>query len=489
MAVFWALAARQAERLIGIVSISILARVLSPSDFGLVAMASVAVAVVEILAMFGFDWALVRIPDAGKSHYDTAWTLRFLSGVLIFLAISGLSYPTAWYFGRPELSAMMLIMAANSLVGSLENIGVVDYRKYARFDLEFRLRLTAKLAGFVTAVSVALVFRTYWALVLGMTASRVAATAMSYRMHPFRPSFSLKERAQLLSFSAWMLLGNVADTLASRFVDLWIGKYLGPKSVGIFSLSSEISVLATSEFAAPINRTVFARYSEIANKVEKLKVAYLGVAGIIWYLGVPASLGIIACAEDIVALLLGPKWNEAGVVLQVLAGAGLLKVMAANTHYVYWALGRARFVSNLQFVSAAIFVVLTMVFGAAQGIEGVAMAQLLASASVLLMNFIVLARTLKLGIGDLWHVGRRCVIASLAMLGIVMVVRNSMINNFEEPLLLRLIFCVLAGLTVYPSVLFILWLAAGKPNGVESKSLAILIGAAKKYFPRYSGYG
>jgi len=140
----WTLAARQAERLLGIASIAILARVLSPSEFGIVAMAGSVVALVEVLAAFGFDWALMRVPTRTRAHYDTAWTLRVISGFVIFVVLAAAAYPAAIYFRQPAVAGIVVAMGANSVIGSLENIGIVDFRLQMRFDREFRLRTAAK---------------------------------------------------------------------------------------------------------------------------------------------------------------------------------------------------------------------------------------------------------------------------------------------------------------------------------------------------------
>ena len=104
----WTLAARQAERLLGIASIAILARVLSPSEFGIVAMAGSVVALVEVLAAFGFDWALMRVRVRTRAHYDTAWTLRVISGFVIFVVLALAAYPAAIYFRQPAVTGIVV---------------------------------------------------------------------------------------------------------------------------------------------------------------------------------------------------------------------------------------------------------------------------------------------------------------------------------------------------------------------------------------------
>jgi O-antigen/teichoic acid export membrane protein len=467
-AVAWTLAARQGERLIGIVSISILARLLSPSDFGLVAMAGSIAALVEVLSAFGFDWALVRLPHPTREHYDTAWTLRVACGLGVCCTLIVLARPVASLYARPAVAAIVVAMGINSLIGSLENIWMAEFRRQNRFDQEFKLRLLAKVAGFLTATTWALLLHSYWALVAGVTASRLTATALSYWIHPLRPRWDLSRRADLLQFSAWLLLGNVTDVLRVRFSEVWLGRNLGPRPVGLYSMASELSALATTEWAAPINRAVFTRYMRDVGDIDALRDGYLRVSGLIWAVGMPAAVGIGLCAPLIVMILLGGQWTDASRVLQILAVAGLLNIMASNTQYVYWAFGKSRFVTLLSLVGATAFVVLTLLFGRRFGVTGVAWAQVIASAIVLIVNYAVLLRTLRLRMALVVRRSYRVVLASAAMAVLIIAVTDASSSWPLHQVWQRLALMIVIGVASYFAILTSLWVVLGKPAGPEA---------------------
>jgi len=466
-AVAWTLAARQGERLLGVVSISILARLLSPSDFGLVAMGTSVAAVVEVLGAFGFDWALVRLASPTREHYDTAWTLRVLCGVLVFVILTLLAHPIALLYSRPAVTAVVVAMGLNSLVGSAENIWMAEFRRQNRFNQEFTLRTLAKIAGFLTATAVALQTHSYWALVAGISASRVTSSALSYRLHPLRPRWDLSKSADLLHFSVWLLLGNVTEVLRSRFSEIWLGRNIGPRSVGLYSMASELSALASTELAAPINRAVFTRYMQQVGDVEALRAGYLRVSGLIWAVGMPAAVGIGLCAPLIVAILLGGQWTDAVEVLQILAFAGLLNIMASNTQYVYWALGKSRFVTLLSVAGSTIFVVLTLLLGSQFGISGVAWAQVIASGLVLAINYAVLLATLQLRMFDIVRRNYRVVVASAGMSAFVIAFANWSATWPSQQIWLRLALMIAVGIVSYAGILIGLWTVLGRPAGPE----------------------
>ena len=477
IAVARTLAARQSERLFGVVSIAILARLLTPADFGLVAMAASITVIAEVLSAFGFDWALIRLPDARPEHYHTAWTLGVLCGLLILAVLCAAAYPAAWIFGRPAVMPIMIMMGVNGLIGSLANVWMAEYRRFNRFDLEFKLNLAARVAGFLTAIGWAAGTHSYWALVFGTTAYRLALTTLSYRLHPKRPRWAMSRSKDLLHFSGWLLAGNVTEVLRARFAAMWIGKEVGSREVGLFSMAQEFAALASTELAQPINRALFANYSQLEGDVAALREAYLRVSGVIWCIGLPAAAGIALCAPDIVGILLGGQWSNAADILRILAVANMLSIMAANTQYVYWALGRSRFVAILAIAGGVAFVSLTLLLGRYQGVMGVAWAQVAASALVLLVNFSVLGRTLDLSLARLLLRNHRVILAAAAMCGIVLCLQSSFGTAPGHNHWGRLAGSVVAGVGAYFGTLIALWHLAGAPSGPEAeiRGLAVRI--------------
>ncbi|MBV8307838.1 MAG: oligosaccharide flippase family protein, partial [Gammaproteobacteria bacterium] len=207
----WLIGVQAVERLIGLVSIAILARLLTPTDFGVVAVAMTVVAAVELTSAFGFDWALIRHRDLSDEILNSAWTLRVLFGAASCVALGLLGPVAAAFYRLPPLRSVLLVLGLASFLGSLENIGTVFFRRDFTFHNEFLLRVTTKLSGFIVSLAMAFAFRSYWALVVGTLAIRASGTAMSYLLHPYRPGLSLARARDLFGFSSWILLGKLVD--------------------------------------------------------------------------------------------------------------------------------------------------------------------------------------------------------------------------------------------------------------------------------------
>ena len=238
--VVWMVLLRLLDRGIGFLSTLVLARLLTPDNFGIVAMATSLIAMLELIAAFGFDMALIQRTKPTRAHYDTAWTFTVILGCILSVLLVGLSWPVAWFYGRPELLHVIWALAFGSLVQGFQNIGTVAFRKDMEFHKEFRFVASKRLVTVPITITLAYLLRNYWALVAGMVAGRVVDVWLSYRFHPHRPRFDLSATADLLHFSKWLLLVNALQFLRDRSPDFIIGRIAGPHELADFRDTADI---------------------------------------------------------------------------------------------------------------------------------------------------------------------------------------------------------------------------------------------------------
>ena len=225
-------ALRSADRLLGFVSMLILARLLVPADFGLVALGMALVGGLAVFSEFSFDLALIQNQSASREHYDTAWTFGLIRGFLLAGLLFGLAHPAAMFFDDERLIDLIRAMAIFPLLSGFANIGVVDFRKQLVFRKEFAYRFTARLAGVVTTVIFAVLWQDYWALVAGQFANRGLRLVLSYAMHPFRPRLSLAKWRDLFHFSKWMFLNGIIMFATKRAGTFVTGGFFTPVHIG-----------------------------------------------------------------------------------------------------------------------------------------------------------------------------------------------------------------------------------------------------------------
>lgn len=465
-------AARLAERLLGLASTMILARLLVPADFGLVAMAMVFVAAADLLGAFGLDWALVRQPGIERRHLDTAWTIRAGLGLASLFVLVALAVPAATFYREPRITPIILLLGVSLLVGSLENPGVIMFRREMNFSKEFQLRTVAKIAGALVAVCGAVALRSYWALLWGALVSRGAATIMSYVVHPHRPRPTLEAREELLSFSIWLWAGNILTFLRLRALQLVLGRIVGPRDLGLFAVSGEFADLASTELAAPINRALFSAYATKGDPAA-VGAAYLQAAPVIWAITLPVVVGTYLAAPQLVHLLLGPQWSDAVPLLRILSLAGMAGLLTSGALHVYWAINRPQLEVLLESLWVVLLLGLVLMLTPARGVEGAALAALISGIMVAPVNVYLLRRYARVSLVRTISLCWRILAGCTTMFGLVsFVVGDPAVGSGREALL-QLLVMTAVGAPTYVCVVLALWFLAGRPDGPEATMVRV----------------
>jgi O-antigen/teichoic acid export membrane protein len=470
----WMVLARVVERALGVFSTLLLARLLVPADFGLVAVATSIIAVLELLTGFGFDLALIRDQRATRGHFDTAWTLNVLIGLTIGVLMLALAAPAAGFFGDERLTGILAALSVVPLLSGLENIGVVAFRKELDFRREFVFLSAKKVMMILTAVPIAWAVGNYWALVAGIVMGRLAATGLSYWMHPFRPRWALSHISELLGFSKWMFAVNVVNFIKTRYADFVVGRIAGANALGLYSIGAEIASLPTSDLVGPINRAVFPGYSLMSGDVARMRQAYLSVTAVVALVALPAGAAIAGMASIIVPLLLGAKWVAAVPVMEVMAIVGMCTALQANSFSIFLAMGSPRtpaFLGGLQ----ALLLILLLPFGVLRlGIEGAAWVTLGATLTLLPLHYVLLMRLIRCSLRELLSVVWRPVVAVAAMFAAFELTVPSTVPSGFVALATANAVSIAGGALSYLAAVGALWVLAGRPEGGEHTILSRL---------------
>lgn len=465
----WMVLFKFLDRSVGLVSTIVLARILAPADFGLVALATALIAAIELLGAFSFDVALINKPHAGREHFDTAWTLNVLSGLCAAALVALLAGPAATFYNEPRLAPVIWVLAASLAVQGFENIGVVVFRKELTFRKDFAFLLTKRLVAFSITMALAFWLRNYWALVIGSLTGKVTGIMISYVVHPYRPRPTTSAWREMVHFSKWLLANNLIFFFNSRVSDFIIGKLAGTHTLGLFSVSYEVSNMPTTEIVAPINRAVFPGYAKISADIDALRHSFLQVIAMVATFAIPAAVGIAAIADLLVAVVLGAKWIDAVPLIEILALYGGLHASQTNIGSVLLARGRPYLITGLAGTHLVILVALLALLVPEHRALGAAWAVLLALVSISPLNWWALVRTLDLDLVRSLSVFVRPVVSAL-MMSLCVHELKTMLNL---PITASLLTCVLAGSGAYAVCLWGLWVISGKPHGPERELLRI----------------
>jgi lipopolysaccharide exporter len=465
----WMVAFKLIDRSLGLVSTIVLARLLVPADFGLVAMAMVLITALQLLVSFSFDVPLIQNRDAGREQFDTAFTINFLFAAMAAAIVAALAHPAALFYHEPRLETVVYLLAGGFALQGLSNIGPVIFRKQMRFDLEFKFLFGKRLANLLVTLPLAFLLHNYWALVIGQTAGTLISVALSYIVSDYRPRFSLEARVELFHSSKWLMINNVLQFLNGRAADFLIGRFAGAQALGYYSIAYEVSTLPTTELVAPINRAAFPGYAQVASVPAQLRSSFLNVIATIAVFALPAGVGIVVVADLMVPAVLGWKWVAMVPVMQVLAVFGVIQALQTNIGYIYLSTGKPQMLAMIgavQFVLLLAFLVPGMMYW---GVIGAAWAFLISAALMIPINQTLLARYLDLGYLEFGARALRPLLAALAMAGAVLALRAAIELPHTAPAYLAMLLgSVAAGALAYGLALLGLWTGAGRPPGAEA---------------------
>lgn len=480
--VSWIASARVIVTILGLASTLILARLLTPEDFGLVAIAGAITVVIASITDLSLAQALVQHKDPKEYHYDTAWTLNNLRAILLSVLIAASADFTATAYGDPRLFDVIMFLAAATLLEGLQSPRMIIFQRNLIFWQEFALSVIEKAAGFVVGVTIAWYLENYWALVVGGTAARVARIVASYFFAPYRPRLGLKGYGELLSFSIWLTLSRTVQMANWRADPLILGTSVGPSALGLYSMSDNLAGMPIREGLGPIRQTLFPAFSRIKEDMPRLRAAYLRAQGLLCLLALPIGIGFAAIAEPAIGLLLGDTWLPAVTMIQALS---ILFALEACEGYqpLAMALGRTRAMFGRELRICAIRLPLLtagMLWGVHVGgdfsiVMGAILGRSVASAINIIWNMTLIRSMAGVSLLSQIAIAARPILAA----GIMFLVLNSMIkaNTFEiasDVGVISLVMLIVTGAFIYMSALLCLWLIVGRPNSAEAEILRIL---------------
>lgn len=480
----WLMGFKLLDKSIGLISTLVLVRVLTPSDFGLVAMAMAVVALLELMGAFGFDSALIQRQDTARSHFDTAWTFNVIFGVCIALFLVAMAVPAAAFYREPRLEQMLPVLAIGAVVGGFENIGTVAFRKELNFRMEFIYLFIKRIAVFAVVITLALTLRSFWALIFATIAGKAMAVVISYLLHPYRPRFSLAARGDLFNFSKWLFISNLIQFLHTRSTDFILGRTVGSHGLGVYNLAAEIASMPSTELIAPLNRAVYPAYAQLAKERDKLMGRFLDVFGLISLISFPVAVGLFCLSDLLVGVLLGPQWIEAVPIMQILGLCGLVGALQGNLYVVMSAMGNPR--ANTLLSASLLLISLPGVIWASFkfGALGAAYVYFVAALIGFVGIVIVFTRVTGFSKTKLFVAIVRPFVSSCLMFLILSLGKYAIDSRWPlMSTIIQLPLLVLLGVVAYSFAILLIWILSGQPKGAESNFLKLLFGKFSVIIP------
>ena len=460
--VFWTVGARWALRGLGLISTIVLARLLMPRDFGLIAMATVVIGFLDVLFSQGVDTALIQNASAVRAHWDTAWTIRVVQGGAMAALLVILAPLASRYYGEPRMTTIMPILALGTVATSVENIGTVAFRKDLQFHRDFQFMVAKKLFQFAIVLGLALIWRDYRALMVGTVFGAAASTCLSYAVHPFRPKWSLEKAAEIWGFSFRLAAISFATYVNTEGEKLVIGAVAGAEQTGIYYVGDEIGQTPASELTMPISRVSVPGFAKIKHDPDRLKSAFLKVLGFVILVSVGAAAGLFAVADNLVMVVLGPRWLYAAAVIQFSAISGALRAIYSPCGNFLMVVGRLNTIMAINFLHALLFVSLLPLTVERYGILGAAGLK----SAIAIVSFVLYGRAVnkaaEISISETLAVLWRPLVSAMLM-GYACILVAGLFASPAAALACQ----IAVGAVSYGATTYALWVASGGPDGAE----------------------
>lgn len=431
----WLVFSRFVGRSIDLVTLLILARMLTPADFGMTAFAITLVVMVDTVLEVPVTQALLRLKEIDKSHLDTGFTLGVARSVLVTLVVMAAAWPFAILNDDRHLLPLVAALAVGPIARGLCSPNMISFIRELGFQRTFVMELSGKLFASALAVVTVLNGGSYWAIVANFIMAPVAATTASYLLAPYRPALSLSRFSDYASFTGWFSSAQMISALNWQFDRILIGATTDKAALGRYAVAGDLAVAPTQSLIGPAMQPVMAAFSKINSDPERLKLAFLKAVRFAMLISLPACLGISLTADLIVALLLGPKWTEAVPLLQLLA-LSIIPIPYFQTLYsLSVALDRPIVLFKLNLIDFGFRVLLVSAGLYLFSVTGVAIARGLISAIMFIFYLDYSRRLAAIGIKaqlrNIWKVAA----AALAMTAAVLALRHEL-----APLALNVLF-------------------------------------------------
>ena len=388
-------------RAAGMLKVIVLARLLSPAEFGIMGVALLVTTWVQYFSELGFSAALIHKRDDIRPYLDTAWTIQLLRSAAVAGLVVLASPLVGWAFNEAAAVPVLQVLALQIVLQGLSNPAVVYLRKDLDARREVAWRATGIAAGLAVGIPAAFILRNVWALVLALLAASIVGTVMSYWVRPYRPSLHIDwaKARELMRFGRWIFSFRAVGFFTGNLDSLVVGKLLGATSLGIYQMALQLAVVPTATFGVHVHGVMFPAFSRIEDDRGR-RVALLRALAIISSIVVPAGLFVTVFGEFVVKLALGPAWAGVYPLIGILAWVGVMKAMTTVIGAFLLATGRPDLDFRATLPKLAILV-LGLYPASAHGLPGVAVVLLAATLVGTLYQIVLLIGTVSCSPRDL----------------------------------------------------------------------------------------
>jgi O-antigen/teichoic acid export membrane protein len=349
----WSTASTIIVTLLQLAQLSVLARLLVSSDFGLMSIVMVVIGFTQAFLDMGISNAIIHKQTITHDQLSTLYWVNVITGGVFFLFIALISPFVASFYQQPELAALVILAGTTLLIQSFGQQYMVLFQKELRFTEIAIISITTKLVSFIVSVWYAYHGHGVYAMVYGAIAAAMTQTALfvAIGLKQHRPAFTFKWHTinEFLSFGYYQMGERSLNYINSQIDTILIGKLLGIETVGVYNVAKQLIMRPAQIINPIITKVSFPLMAKVQNQTGTLRRTYLKTINYLSSVNFPVYAGMIVLAPDIVLLLFGQKWMSAIPIVQILSLYGAVRSTGNPIGSLLLAKGRARlgFIWNL----------------------------------------------------------------------------------------------------------------------------------------------
>lgn len=320
----------------------LLARLLAPSDFGLLAMILVFTGFASTISDLGLSTALIQKRDIQPRHESTIFCLQLACGAFLALLLSAAAPLIASFYQVHRLAGICLAIAPTFLLNAFGSVPLALLQRKMAFRSIAAIEITSLLGSGAAAVIAALNGWGIWSLVLQALLASLITSALSWQQSRWRPELAFTPAAwrELRRFSSALTGFNIVNYWIRNLDNLIIGKFIGTYALGLYSRAYSMMLFPIRQVGDIVSRVMLPAMSSIQDQTERFRDIYLRATRVIALITFPFMIGMAVLADLIIVILFGPAWSGAISILRILSLVGLLQSIGTTLGWIYTARGR-----------------------------------------------------------------------------------------------------------------------------------------------------
>lgn len=461
---------RLLARILDMVAAIVIARFLTPADFGMVAIATAALILARAVTDLQVTEAMIRLQDFNDRIINTAFTLSVVRGLIIAAIMCSSAWPMAYFYNDQRLVDLMWVLAIAPVAQGLISPKMVHFLKEVDYTPTSIMETVAKLIAFALSLVVAYHSQSYWALAIALVVPPLISTPLSYFYAPYRPRFDLSETKPIFAFAGWIMLAEFVSVASNSADRLFIGGILGKAQVGAYAMGRQMASTISWGLGAPMMQVLFPGFSKLQTDIPRLTSAYLRGQAMIVAVLLPLGFGLALVASPFVAAVLGPQWQPVVPVLVIFAPVvATTAAFTMPTRSLILSLGKPKVLLVRDLIIFGIGIPSVIAGAIWFGLMGAVIARCLACVLHIVLNLQIVRR--ELGI-PAWRQLANCGRTGISVAA--MVGTTTWFGSLGVPSLgsdngiLVLAATSVVGAAAYISTHIATWLVAGQPEGPEN---------------------